>query len=141
MIKRAGILVAALLLTACTTEQITTTLEIAVDAAIAATSILFPQYAHYLGEAQNCMTLAATELESADPAAVKILVISVDCASAVNAGKVADPALQGVVTDLSAFLQSVAGMSTKGTPKFDPVKLKIIHAKLKILDIKLDAMR
>lgn len=105
-------LVGCLLLTACTAGQITSTLEAAVDAAIAADSIARPQDAPILAIVTSCLDQAETELAGTSTPAIKATAIAADCAAAVSAAR-SSTTLAAVSAALSTFLRTVASTSAE----------------------------
>lgn len=99
-------LVAALCLTACTAGQITSTLEAAVDAAIAADSVIRPQDAPDLALITGCLDQAETVLAGSASPAIKATTIAADCAAAVSAAR-SSTTLAAVSAALSTFLHAV----------------------------------
>lgn len=79
------VLVSLLCLTACTTDQITLTLELAVDAAATVASVAAPQDVAFINLASTCLNAATMELDSTDTNLQKGTVILGECAQ-VEAG-------------------------------------------------------
>lgn len=98
-------------LAACTSDQITTTLEAAVEAAIAADTIARPADRPYLDVTQGCLDAAVSILASTQAPAVKAGLISSICAAAVAAESNAPVTVQAVSAALNAFLRVVAQTS------------------------------
>lgn len=108
----AAVLALSVLMTACTSDQVTGTLEAAVDAAIAADSIARPQDQPYLTLATGCMDAAASELESSDAPAIKASKIGLACSQVVSASQGAPIGVQAVVAALNTFLRTVESTKT-----------------------------
>ena len=107
------VLILALGLTACSSDQVTVTLEAAVDAVIAADSIARPEDAPYLALVTSCLSSATSVLASADTPQLKATTIAADCAASVAAGKVGGTTVQAVSAALNAFLMSVETLSAE----------------------------
>ena len=101
------IAVLTLSLVACTQDQITTTLEAAVNAAIAADSIARPQDQPYLTLATGCLDSAESILSGTSTPVIKGTQIAAACASAIAAGAGAPVDVQAVAAALNTFLQAV----------------------------------
>lgn len=75
------VLIGSFFLTACTTDQVTLTLELAVDAATTVAAVAAPQDVGFINLASECLNAAATELSStSDTNLQKATVILGDCA-------------------------------------------------------------
>lgn len=139
----------ALCLVACTSDQITQTLEAAASAAIVAAEIAAPQDIPYLTEAQGCLDAAASTLENTTLSNVtKSAMIAQECAQAAAASQGAPVAVQAVAAALNAFLASVnqlapaiAAHAEAQTHKLDQKKLDRIRVKLALLNQKLVAAK
>jgi hypothetical protein len=108
VIRRVSLLLAAsLFLAACTSDQVTQTLEAAVDAAIAADSIARPQDQPYLTLAQGCLDAAASVLETNGAPGMMATQIGAQCATAVAAEQGAPITVQAVSAALNTFLRAV----------------------------------
>lgn len=101
-----GILALCLGLAACTSDQVTATLEAAVNAAIAADAIARPQDQPILNVAIECLDNAETVLASAGTTSAKATEIAAACASAVT-GLSGNTDMQALSAALNAFLKSV----------------------------------
>lgn len=137
-----------LLFAACTSDQVTASLEAAVDAAIAADSIARPQDAPYLALATTCLDQAETILAGSATPAIKAGQISAACATAVAGQASAPVTVQAVSAALNVFLSHVSSLAAQiqlsnpaavnaflGSPvaKLSRSKLKKIRAKLEKL--------
>lgn len=138
----------ALCLVACTSDQITQTLEAAASAAIVAAEIAAPQDIPYLTQAQGCLDAAeSTLLNTTLSNLTKSATIAAECAQAAAAGQNAPVAVQAVVAALNAFLASVnqiqpviaAHAEVQTGHKLDRKKLDRIRVKLALLHQKLAA--
>lgn len=135
-------------LSACASDQITTTLEATVDAAIAADSITRPQDASYLATVTICLDQAETILASGVSATIKATTIGAECASAVAAGN-GNIGVQAVAAALNAFLKSLNVTVSEikfSNPQFvnswtNSKEGKISKSKLKKIRKKIDKLK
>lgn len=137
-------------LAACSSDQITVTLEAAVDAAIAADAVARPQDQAYLALAAGCLDQAETILAGTASPAIKSTAIGAACATAVAAGSAAGPGVQAVAIALTTFLRQVSTvaaqirisgpvnsfMSSTPEAKLSKSKLKAIRKKINALKAK-----
>jgi hypothetical protein len=146
--KKLILLPLLLSLVSCTSDQVTTTLEAAVDAAIAFDAIARPQDAPYLAEATNCLDQAESILASNLSTTLKSTEIGAACASAVAAGN-GNVDVQAVSAALNAFLKALNVTSAQiqfSNPQmvnaFQGSKQgKISQAKLKKIRKKIDLLK
>lgn len=102
-----------LTLASCSGDPVTQALEAAVDAAIAADSILRPQDAPYLTLATGCMDGAASVLETTGLTPLQQAgQIAQQCAAAVAGETGAPVTVQAVIAALNAFLKVVEPKTT-----------------------------
>lgn len=106
------LLIPCLFLLACSSSQITATLEATVNALIAADSIARPQDAPTLSVVTSCLDQATTVLAGTATPAIKGATIAADCAAALTASR-SNTALAAVSAALSSFLQAVAQTSAQ----------------------------
>ena len=147
--KKLILLPLLLSLVSCTSDQVTTTLEAAVDAAIAFDAIARPQDAPYLAEATSCLDQAEIILAASNlSTALKSTEIGAACASAVAAGN-GNVDVQAVSAALNAFLKALNVTSAQiqfSNPQmvnaFQGSKQgKISQAKLKKIRKKIDLLK
>lgn len=112
MNKIAIVLIAALLLTACTTDQVTTTLEATVDAAAAYDLATRPQDAPYIALVTQCVDSAQIALADGKAPSLQATEIGLACASAVAAGT-GNVNFAAVAQSLSAFLRAIQTTSAQ----------------------------
>lgn len=137
-------------LIACSPDQITVTLEAAVDAAIAADAVARPQDQPYLALATGCLDQAEAILAGTSSAAIKSTAIGAACATAVSAGSSAGPGVQAVAIALTTFLRQISTvaaqirisgpvnsfMTSVPEAKLSKSKLKAIRKKINALKAK-----
>jgi hypothetical protein len=139
------LLAAALMLSACTSDQVTVSLEAAVDAAIAADAIARPQDAPYLTLATGCLDQAETILAGTGTPAIKAAQVSAACAAAVAAQVNAPVSVQAVSAALNVFLSHVQQLSAQvqfsnprmvaafaGSPAAKPSKARLAKIRKKL---------
>ena len=135
-------LIAFLFLTACTVDQVTLTLELAVDAAATVAQVAAPQDSVYINLALTCLDSATAELGSTDTNIQKGTVILADCAKAAGAdipgltplGKALANALSNFLIQIKSLYGAVTGnvalsFNTK-IPSLDKARLARIKVKL-----------
>lgn len=113
--KKLTLLPILLFLTACTTDQITTTLNLAVDAAISVTSVTDPKDVVYAQAALACTSASSTILQSSETAIEKSADITKACSAAVLASVGTTPKVAAIVSALTNFLQQVSVLSSQIT--------------------------
>lgn len=137
-------------LVACSADQITVTLEAAVDAAIAADAVARPQDQPYLALATGCLDQAEAILAGTSSVAIKSTAIGAACATAVAAGNSAGTGVQAVAIALTTFLRQVSTvaaqirisgpansfMASVPEAKLSKSKLKAIRKKINALKAK-----
>lgn len=146
-------LVAALLLSSCTSDQVLTTLEAAVDAAAAYDLATRPQDSPYITLVYGCLNAAELTLEDGKTPAVQAAEISTECASAVAAGT-GNVQFVAIANALQAFLRAIETTSAEirlshpelvngfggKTPGLHPLSLNKLHqirAKIDKLRVKI----
>ncbi len=152
-------LVCCLFLVSCTSNQVVTTLEASVDAAIAVADVAYPQDSAYLVLAGDCMSQATRILQDTvnnPSAAIQSAKILTACAAAVSSGINAPKEMQAVVAALNAFVQAISQMQAQiqfTNPRFvsawasspqgkvSAKKLKKIQKKLNKLLAKMNAQQ
>ena len=151
--KKLLLLPLLLALGACTTDQVTATLELAVDAAISASNVVAPQDVVFENLAYSCLNNASTILDSTSLSPIqKGEQITANCLQATNAGVNTSSEVKAVVTALANFLQQVSTLQT--SIQFDPKFAKFVdafsgsskqvainHGRLKTINKKLEKLK
>ena len=103
--KKLILLPLLLCLGACATDQVTTTLELVVDAAIAASNVIAPQDVLYENLVYSCLSNASMILDSITLSQLqKGEQVTAGCLQADEAGSKASPAVMAVINALKNFL-------------------------------------
>ena len=107
--KKLILLPLLLCLGACATDQVTTTLELVVDAAIAASNVIAPQDVLYENLVYSCLSNASMILDSITLSQLqKGEQVTAGCLQADEAGSKASPAVMAVINALKNFLDQVS---------------------------------
>jgi hypothetical protein len=138
-----------LCLGACTTDQVTATLELAVDAAISASNVVAPQDVIYENLVLNCLNNAQTILDSATLTPLQQgEQVTAGCLDANLAGTKASAAVQDVITAVANFLKQVSLLKAQiqldpkfANALFDSKQVSINHGKLKQIKKKLETLK
>ena len=147
--KKLILLPLLLCLGACTTDQVTATLELAVDAAISASNVIAPQDIIYENLVYACLNNASTILDSTTLSPLqKGEQVTAGCLQANEAGSKASPAVMAVINAVKSFLDQVSMLKAQIEldPKFANAflgssQVSINHGKLKKINKKLEQLK
>jgi hypothetical protein len=126
-------------LVACSVDQVTTTLDLAVDALATVAAVAAPQDVAYINLAASCLNAATVELETADTNLQKVTSITASCAKVVGNTSGLSPLGVALSNAISTFLNQVktlegnknfAAAANEKTPKLNMGELKKISKKL-----------